>query len=313
MSTRAAETLREELESRGPVRVVRGRGRAEGDAQDRAPPGRRRPDRARRRRRRRLRLSRASATCRAPCRPPADGGATPRDLHPLHSARGAELVRRLGARRPVGAPAPRRRRAAARAPTPPVDPAEQHGRSRCARRASRATRTATATAWSRSKASSRASPARRRRRSARCVRSVGEQLDALQQEMARRARRHRDARWRARSCAASCAARPECVAQVAERGARRAAAERAPHRRCASIPTTTRWSPTAPAEVLAARGARLVADAAIARGGCRVESDIGLVDASIDDALAPRRRGARQRRRLAGDAPTPRADAGARA
>ena len=52
MSTRAAETLREELESRGPVRVVRGRGRAEGNAQDRAPPGRRRPDRDRRRRRR---------------------------------------------------------------------------------------------------------------------------------------------------------------------------------------------------------------------------------------------------------------------
>ena len=52
MSTRAAETLREDLESRGPVRRVRGRGRAEGNAEDRAPPGRRRPDRARRRRRR---------------------------------------------------------------------------------------------------------------------------------------------------------------------------------------------------------------------------------------------------------------------
>jgi flagellar motor switch protein FliG len=44
MSTRAAETLREDLESRGPVR-------AEGDAEDRASPERRRPDRARRRRR----------------------------------------------------------------------------------------------------------------------------------------------------------------------------------------------------------------------------------------------------------------------
>ena len=52
MSTRAAETLREDLESRGPVRVVRGRGRAEGNAEDRAPPGRRRPDRDRRRQRR---------------------------------------------------------------------------------------------------------------------------------------------------------------------------------------------------------------------------------------------------------------------
>jgi flagellar assembly protein FliH len=35
-------------------------------------------------------------------------------------------------------------------------------------------------------------------------------------------------------------------------------------------------------ELLAARGARLAADAAIARGGCIVESNIGLVDASIE-------------------------------
>jgi flagellar assembly protein FliH len=35
-------------------------------------------------------------------------------------------------------------------------------------------------------------------------------------------------------------------------------------------------------EVLAARGARLVADAEITRGGCVVESDIGIVDASIE-------------------------------
>ena len=35
-------------------------------------------------------------------------------------------------------------------------------------------------------------------------------------------------------------------------------------------------------ELLAARGARLVADAGVARGGCVVESNIGLVDASIE-------------------------------
>ena len=35
-------------------------------------------------------------------------------------------------------------------------------------------------------------------------------------------------------------------------------------------------------EVLAARGARLVADASLTRGGCRVDSDIGGVDASIE-------------------------------
>lgn len=36
------------------------------------------------------------------------------------------------------------------------------------------------------------------------------------------------------------------------------------------------------AEVLEARGARLVADAAVTRGGCLVESDIGIIDASIE-------------------------------
>lgn len=36
------------------------------------------------------------------------------------------------------------------------------------------------------------------------------------------------------------------------------------------------------AEILEARGARLVADAAITRGGCIVESDIGIIDASIE-------------------------------
>jgi flagellar assembly protein FliH len=35
------------------------------------------------------------------------------------------------------------------------------------------------------------------------------------------------------------------------------------------------------AEALAARGARLVADARIARGGCLVESDIGSIDAQV--------------------------------
>jgi flagellar assembly protein FliH len=35
------------------------------------------------------------------------------------------------------------------------------------------------------------------------------------------------------------------------------------------------------AEVLAARGARLIADRQIARGGCLVESDIGVLDATV--------------------------------
>ena len=36
------------------------------------------------------------------------------------------------------------------------------------------------------------------------------------------------------------------------------------------------------AEVLSARGARLLADPSMVRGGCAVESDIGVIDASVD-------------------------------
>jgi flagellar assembly protein FliH len=36
------------------------------------------------------------------------------------------------------------------------------------------------------------------------------------------------------------------------------------------------------AELMTARGARLVADASLTRGGCLVESDIGIIDASIE-------------------------------
>jgi flagellar assembly protein FliH len=36
------------------------------------------------------------------------------------------------------------------------------------------------------------------------------------------------------------------------------------------------------ADVLAARGGRLLADAAVSRGGCLVESDIGIIDGSIE-------------------------------
>ncbi len=57
MSTRAAETLKEDLESRGPGAAVGSRGRTEGNAQDRPPAGGRRADRAGRRRRRAVRLT----------------------------------------------------------------------------------------------------------------------------------------------------------------------------------------------------------------------------------------------------------------
>ncbi len=44
MSQRAAEMLKEDLESKGPVRLSEVEGRTEGNPQDRPPPRRRRPD-----------------------------------------------------------------------------------------------------------------------------------------------------------------------------------------------------------------------------------------------------------------------------
>ena len=113
------------------------------------------------------------------------------------------------------------------------------------------------------------------------VRSVGEQLDALQQEMAR-------------ALAATAAAlarqvlrnelttRPECVTQVAEQALDTLLLS-ARHIVLRVHPDDHALIAAGSAEAMAARGARLVPDAQVARGGCRLESDIGLVDATIEE------------------------------
>ena len=42
------------------------------------------------------------------------------------------------------------------------------------------------------------------------------------------------------------------------------------------------FSPHRADEAIAARGARLVPDAAVSRGGCIVESEVGVIDASVE-------------------------------
>jgi flagellar assembly protein FliH len=113
------------------------------------------------------------------------------------------------------------------------------------------------------------------------VRSVGEQLDALQQEMARTlaASAASLARQVLRS---ELEARPGCIAAVAEQ-AIDALLLSARHIVLRIHPDDHALITGSSAEAIAARGARLVADATIGRGGCRIESDIGLVDATIDE------------------------------
>jgi flagellar assembly protein FliH len=111
--------------------------------------------------------------------------------------------------------------------------------------------------------------------------AIGEQLDALQQDMARclAATATQLARRIVRS---ELTARPECVALVAEQ-AIESLLQSARHIVVRLHPDDHALVEAGAAEAIAARGARLVSDAAITRGGCRVDSDIGSVDATIDE------------------------------
>ncbi|HUG25739.1 FliH/SctL family protein [Piscinibacter sp.] len=109
--------------------------------------------------------------------------------------------------------------------------------------------------------------------------SYGQELDALQQDMARALAV--SATHLARQIVRSeLAARPELVAVVAQEAldtllmsARQISVRVHPD----DHPLVAQGA----AEALSSRGARLLGDASIARGGCLVESDIGVIDASV--------------------------------
>lgn len=112
------------------------------------------------------------------------------------------------------------------------------------------------------------------------LQSCAGQLDALQQQMAS-----------ALAAAAVSLARqvvrgeldvrPELVVQVAEEALETLLLS-ARHITVRVHPDDHALIAQGAADTLAARGARLVADAAISRGGCVVESDIGIIDASLE-------------------------------
>jgi len=109
--------------------------------------------------------------------------------------------------------------------------------------------------------------------------SYGQELDALQQDMARALAV--SATHLARQIVRSeLSARPEMVVGVAQ--------EAVDTLLMSARQITVRVHPDdhalvaqGAADVLKARGARLLADVSIARGGCLVESDIGVIDASV--------------------------------
>ena len=106
------------------------------------------------------------------------------------------------------------------------------------------------------------------------------QLDALQQQMARAlavSATHL-ARQMVRS---EIVQRPELVAVVAEEAVETLLLS-ARHITLRVHPDDVALVSQGAADVLAARGARVIGDATVLRGGCLVESDIGIIDASIE-------------------------------
>jgi len=112
------------------------------------------------------------------------------------------------------------------------------------------------------------------------LQSIGGQLDALQEEMAKAL--VQSAFGLARQVVRSeLASRPEAAAIVA-REAIDTLLLSARHITLRVHPDDHAHVAEGAGDVLAARGARLVVDAALSRGGCLVESDIGVIDASIE-------------------------------
>jgi flagellar assembly protein FliH len=110
--------------------------------------------------------------------------------------------------------------------------------------------------------------------------SYTQQLDALQQDMARAlavAATHL-ARQMVRS---ELVQRPELVAAVAQEAVETLLLS-AHHITLRVHPDDHALVSEGAADVLAARGARLLSDGGVTRGGCVVESDIGVIDASLE-------------------------------
>lgn len=113
----------------------------------------------------------------------------------------------------------------------------------------------------------------------RLVESHGAQLDGLQQQLAQAIAvcATSMARQVVRS---ELAVRPELVAAVAQEAVE-ALLLSARHITVRVHPDDQPLVAQGAAEVLQARGARLIPDASIARGGCRVDSDIASIDGSV--------------------------------
>ncbi len=111
------------------------------------------------------------------------------------------------------------------------------------------------------------------------VQSIGTQLDGLQQAMAE-ALAQSATNLARQMVRAELNSRPELVARLAGEALDTLLLS-ARHVTVRVHPDDLPIVQEGAAEVLSARGARLIADPAIARGGCQIDSDIGAVDATM--------------------------------
>ena len=112
------------------------------------------------------------------------------------------------------------------------------------------------------------------------VQAMGHQFDDLQQDMAR-AIAVSATHWAKHVVRCELHSQPELISAVATE-ALDALLQGARHTTLRVHPDDHALVAAGAAEALRAAGARLLSDAAVSRGGCLVESDIGLVDASIE-------------------------------
>ncbi len=116
------------------------------------------------------------------------------------------------------------------------------------------------------------------------VASFGEQIDGLESEIAGSVARSATALAR-QVVRSELVAQPELIAQVAAEAVN-AVLLTARHIRVFVNPADQPLVAAGAADTLAARQARLLPDATLARGGCRIESDLGSIDASLETRWA---------------------------
>ena len=275
MSTRAAETLREDLESRGPVRVSE----VEAEQKEMLKIVRRLADEGRS-------CSAAAVTMTSSKQtrnvPPPQGSSKPASLYSRFIPReeldsfAAWTPGALSGDDPAVAPFS----STPRAPAEPAKSAEQEQAEQLSAARQGGYHDGYRDGIAALESFKQSFAAQMTAQIGALMQSYASQMDGLQQDMARTLAGAATALAR-QVVRSELLSRPEQVATVAQEALETLLLS-ARHITVRVHPDDHVLVARGAADVLAARGARLLADAAVSRGGCIVESDIGIIDGSIE-------------------------------